>query len=139
MSLKISKNNVPAYNYLSEGGAMTNPAVCAVTIDKTGGTKTSAPVTLYLVASQAGNTNIGGYTSISITPSTAQSGIIWEVSLNNVDYAASINPADMDCSSADDLVTVYARVTVNNDEDTPLSTGNFAGEFAIAATENPPA
>lgn len=139
MSLKLSKNNTPAYNYLSEDGEMSNPAICSVTIDKTGGTKTSSSITLYLIASKAGNSNIGSYTSISITPSTEQAGITWEVSLNNVDYAASINPSDMDCSSADDLVTVYARVVVNNAVDTPLSTGNFAGEFAIAATENPPA
>lgn len=137
MSLKLSKNNAPAYNYLSEGD-MSNPATVAVTIDKLGGTKTSAALIIYLVAAQAGNANIGSYTGITITPSTEQAGITWEISLNGSTWLSAISPADMDCSTADVVTPVHVRVVANNAEDTPLATGNYAGEFAIEAVENPP-
>lgn len=138
MSLKLSKTNTPTYNYISEGTGL-NPAVCSVTIDKTGGTKTSATTNLFLVATKAGNDQIGSYTGISITPTTAQSGITWEISLNGSTWLTDIAPSDLDCSAADVVVPVYTRIVVNNATDTPVSTGNYAGEFAIAAVENPPA
>lgn len=138
MSLKLSKTNVPAYNYLSEGD-MTNPATVAITIDKLGGTKTSSTLIIYLVAAQDGNVNIGSYTGISVAPSTSQAGITWEVSLDGSTWLSSISPADMDCSAADVVTPVHVRIIANNAEDTPLATGNYAGEFAIAAVENPPA
>jgi hypothetical protein len=118
---------------------MTNPAVASVTIDKTGGTKTSSSVTLYLVASNEGGSAIGGYTGIKVDPSTTESDITWEVSLNNSDWAGYVEPSDMDCESADDITTVYARIVANNAVDTGLSTGNYEAEFEITATENPPA
>lgn len=139
MSLKLSKTNTPAYNYLSEDGAGTNPAVVAVTIDKTGGLKTTSTVTLYLVASNEGGVDIGGYTSITVTPSSSTVGIDWEISTDNTTFTADITPADMDCESADDIITIYARAVCDNSAISPLSTGNYVGEFEIAATENPPA
>ena len=137
MSLKLSKTNTPAYDYLSEDGAMTNPAVASVAIDKTGGTKTSPSVTLYLVA--VGSASIGSYNTISITPSTATTGITWEMSLNGSTWTSSISPGNMDCESADVVTTCYARIVANNAVDSPLTTGNFAAEFDIAAIESPPA
>ena len=137
MSLKLSKTNTVAYDYLSEDGAMTNPAVASVTIDKTGGTKTSSSVTLYLVA--VGSASIGSYTTITVTPSTATTGITWEVSLDGSTWTSSITPGDMDCESEDVVTTCYARIVANNASDSPLTTGNFAAEFDITATENPPA
>lgn len=142
MSLKLSKTNAPTYDYLSEGGAMTNPATRAVTIDKTGGVKTSSALTLYLVASQAGNSGIGSYSGITVAAQDADAnadGITWQLSLNGTDWATSIEPSDMDCESADVVTTVYARISVNNASDTPAATGNYAAEFEITATENPPA
>lgn len=136
MSLKLSKNNSPAYNYLSEGD-MSNPATVAITIDKLGGTKTSSALIIYLIAAQAGNANIGSYTGITVTPSTAQAGITWEISLDGSAWLPSISPADMDCSSADAVTAVHVRIVADNSEETPLNTGNYAGEFAIEAVENP--
>ena len=67
MSLKISKTNVPAYDYLSEDGVMTNPATRSVIIDKTGSpaTKESSALTLYLVAVGDGGVNLGSYTGLA--------------------------------------------------------------------------
>ena len=140
MSLLLSKTSTSVYDYLSQDGAMTNPAVAAVTIDKTGGTVTSASVPLYLVAAGF-DVSIGGYTEISITPSTAQEGITWEVSLDNSTWVAVINPADMvdDGTQADIVTPVYARIVADNSGTSPLSTNNYVGEFAIEAIENPPA
>lgn len=140
MSLKLSKTNTPAYDYLSEGGAMSNPATRAVTIDKTGGVKTSAALTLYLVASQAGNANIGSYSGITVQAQDADAnadGVTWQLSLNGTDWFTSVEPADADCESADVVRTIFARISVNNAVDTPAATGNYAAEFEITATENP--
>lgn len=139
MSLKLSKNNSPAYDYLSEDGAMTNPAIAAATIDKTGGTVTSEVLTLYLVAEFT--SEIGSYTGITITPSTAQAGLTWEMSLDDSTFTSSISPDDLaDAGSMDDeTTTVYARYTADNSETTPLATDNYSAEFAIEATENPQA
>lgn len=136
MSLKLSKTNVPAYNYLSLNGLMTNPAVCSVVVDKLGGTKTSVSTILYLIA--VGAANIDNYTSISITPTTLIPGLTWEVSLNNSTWFPSVTPAMASCFSVDVITPVYVRVVANNASNTPLSTGNYAGEFLITATENPP-
>lgn len=141
MSLLLSKTNVAPYDYLSQDGAMTNPVVCAVTIDKSGGVITSSSVQLYLVAAGF-NSSIAGYSDISITPSTSQEGITWEVSLDDTDFATIINPADMvDAGAqADEIIPVYVRIVANNSETSPLATGNYSlGEFQIAAIENPPA
>lgn len=138
MSLKLSKNNAPAYNYLSEGD-MSNPATVAVTIDKLGGTKTSSALIIYLIAAQAGNANIGSYTGITVTPTTPQAGITWEISLNGTTWLSAIAPADMYCSAVDAVTPVHVRIVADNSVTTPLATGNYAGEFAIEAVENPPA
>jgi hypothetical protein len=136
MSLKLSKTNAPAYDYLSLSGSMTNPAVCSVIIDKLGGEKVSASTLVHLVA--VGAANIDNYSSISITPSTVTTGLTWEVSLNNSTWLPSIAPVMGSCFSADVVVPVYVRVKANNATDTPLATGNYSGEFLITATENPP-
>jgi len=141
MSLKISTTNTPTYDYLSEDGNMTNPATRAVTIDKTGGTKTSSALTLYLVASQGGNSNIGGYSGIKIQAQDADAnadGVTWQLSLNGTDWATYIEPSDMDCVGADDVTTIYARISVDNSSGTVAATGNYEAEFEVAATENPP-
>lgn len=144
MSLKLSKTNTPAYDYLSENGAMSNPVTRSVIIDKTGtpATKESSAQTLYLVASQAGNANIGSYSGITIQAQDADvnaDGVTWQLSLNGSTWTTSITPADMDCESADDIITVYARISVDNSVGTDAATGNYSAEFEITATENPPA
>lgn len=140
MSLRLAKNGVSPYDYLSEAGAMVNPAVANVTIDKSGGTVTSNPVPLHLVAEF--DANIRSYTGITITPSTPQTGITWEMSPNGTTgWVAVLSPADMgDGVAQTDVVTpVWARIVADNEAASPLATGNYPGEFAIAAVENPPA
>lgn len=144
MSLKISKTNTPAYDYLSEDGSMANPATRSVIIDKTGvpAVKESAALTLYLVAAQAGNTNIGSYSGIEIVASDADAvddGVTWQLSLDGSTWASSVTPSNLDCSSADAIATIYARISVDNSTTTDAATGNYAAEFTITATENPPA
>lgn len=144
MSLKISKTNVPAYDYLSEDGSMTNAATRSVIIDKTGSpaTKESSALTLYLVAAGDGGVNLGSYTGITIEATDADAsadGITWQLSLNGSTWTTTISPADMDCESADAVTTIYAKIVVDNGVATVAATGNYAAEFNIAATENPPA
>ena len=140
MSLKLSKNNTPAYDYLSEDG-VSNPVTRSVVIDKSGGSVVSSPLTMYLVASKAGNDQIGGYSGISVAPEDADAspdGATWQVSLDGSAWSSSVTPADADCSSADVVIPVYTRVSVDNSESTVAATGNYAARFRITATENPP-
>jgi len=142
MSLKLSKNNTVAYDYLSEDGDMTNPAVRQVVIDKTGDPAevVSDALELYLIGTDEGEGDIGGYTDIKITPSTAQTGLTWEISLDGgTTWAAFVEPSAMDVSSAHQIVPVHVRVKGDNSAGTPLQTNNYAAEFAIEAKQNPPA
>ena len=138
MTLKLSKNDTAAYDYLSEDGSMTNPVVCSAQIDKTGGEVTSPSVQLYLVATDEGEGDIGKYTDIQVTPSTAQDGITWEVSLDDTSFSASIEPGDMDVTESDQTTPVWVRFVADNTESSPLNTGNHAAECEITAVENPP-
>jgi len=115
-----------------------NFAIASVTVDKTGGTKTSANVHLYLIAE--GTVDIGSYEGILITPITDHAGITWEVSPNGTDsWDSSLYPANMDCSSEDAIIDVYFRAVANNAFDTPVETKNYAARFRIEAEEHPPA
>jgi hypothetical protein len=138
MSLKLAHNNAPTYNYLSEDGNLANPAVRSVIIDKLGGTKTSAALILYLVATKAGNPNIGSYSSISIARGAIANGITWELSLNGTTWLSTLTPADMNCASADVVIPVHVRIVADNSVGTVAATGNYASTFAITLTENPP-
>jgi hypothetical protein len=139
MSLKLAHNNAPVYNYLSEDGDLTNPAVRSVIIDKLGGVKTSAALTIYLVATKDGNPNIGSYSSISIAIGAIANGITWELSLNGTTWVSSITPVNMDCSAADVVIPVHVRIVADNSEDTIAATGNYVSAFTTTLTENPPA
>ena len=140
MSLKLSKINVSPYDYLSLDGAMTNAVTRSVIIDKTGGTKESASLLIYLVAE--GTAQIGSYSGISIVAADADAnadGITWQLSLNGSTWSTSVSPSDMNCESADAVTNVYVRISVDNSEATVAATGNYAAKFTITATENPPA
>lgn len=142
MSLKLSKNNTVAYDYLSEDGAMTNPAVRQIAIDKTGDPAevVSDSLTLYLIGTDEGDVgdDIGGYTEITVTPSTAQAGLTWEISLDGTTWLSAISPSDMDVSASHQIETVYVRVKGDNSAESVLATNNYAAEFAISAKQNPP-
>lgn len=141
MSLKLSKNNTVAYDYLSEDGDMTNPAVRQVVIDKTGDPAevVSDALELYLIGTDEGEGDIGGYTDIKITPSTAQAGLTWEISLDGgTTWAAFVEPDDLDVSAEHQIVSVHVRVKGDNSAESVLKTNNYAAEFAIEAEQNPP-
>jgi len=141
MSLKLSKNNTEEYNYLSEDGTMTNPVVRQVVIDKTGDPieAVSNPLELYLVGTDEGEGDIGGYTDIKVTPSTEQTGVEWEISLDGGDtWVDFVEPEDMDVSEQHQIVTVHVRAKGDNSPESVLATNNYAAEFAVQARENPP-
>jgi hypothetical protein len=139
MSLRLSKNNTPTYNYVSEGGSLTNPIERSVIIDKLGGTKASPSVQLYLIASKAGNNQIGNYSDISVEALAPANGVTWQLSLNNSTWVTVLNPATMDCSVADAIISVYARIVVDNSASTPAATGKYSTSIKLQFTENPAA
>ena len=129
MSLGLSKNNSPAYDYYSTGGG-TDPLISAVTVTNAGGTINSATVTAYIVAT----TN--NYTSITMTTVNEVAGIDWKLSLNNIDWSDSITPSNMNATVADVVTPVYIRYVASNDGS--VATGIYnAPDITISALEEP--
>lgn len=129
MSLALSKTNTPTYDYYSTGDG-TDPVSTSALLTNVGGTINSGTVTAYLVATEF------RYTSITVGVTGEDTGIDWKLSLNNVDWANSVTPADMNALSADAVTTVYIRFVATNDGTVP--TGLYdAPDITIAATEEP--
>lgn len=140
MSLRLSKTDTSPYDYVSDDGTMSNPIVCNVTIDKSGGTVTGPATEFYLVATNEGTGEIGSYSNIYIDPTATEASteITWEVSLDGNNFFESVEPNDMDVSSGDEVTTLFARIVANNATATSLATGNYAAEFQLDGVENPP-
>lgn len=136
MSLKLSKNNTKAYDYVSIGDN-SNPISVSVIIDKVGGTKTSAPIQIYLIASQEGNTNIGNYSSIVLTAVNPNSDITWQMSVNDVDWVTTLSPATMTCNDSDSILPIKVRTVANNAVTTSLDTMKYYSNITVEAVENP--
>ena len=129
MSLKLSSTNTSPYSYYSEGDG-SNPVQASVTLDNSGGTKDTDVVTAYLVAT----TN--SYTGITVQPVTEETGIDWQMSLDNSTWAKSVTPSDMDATGGDQVKTVYLKAVVANDGTVDI--GNYVGaDVQITATGNP--
>ena len=129
MSLKLSSTNTSPYSYYSEGDG-SNPITASVTLDNSGGTLDTNVVTAYLVATTY------SYTGITVQPVNEETGIDWQISLDNATWAQSITPADMDATAADQVVAVYLKAVVANDGTVDI--GNYvAADIQINATGNP--
>ena len=129
MSLKLSSTDLPTPTYYSEGDG-TNPISVAVTLDNSGGTLDTNVITAYLVATTY------NYTGITVQPVTEETGVNWQVSLDNTTWAESVAPADMDATAADASIPVYLKAVVANDA--TVATGTYVGaDVQITATENP--
>lgn len=129
MSLALSKNNTPTYDYYSTGDG-TDPVSTSALLTNVGGTINSGTVTAYLVATTF------RYTSITVGVTGEDTGIDWKLSLNNSTWADSVNPADMNALSADAVTTIYIRFVATNDGSVP--TGLYdAPNITISATEEP--
>ena len=132
MSLKLAKNNAPTYDYISEGDG-TDPISVSGTVTGAGGTVDSSTVTLYLVATT------WRYTGISLSVVNEQAGIDWKLSLDNVTFADTRTPADMNALSSDQVIPVYAKAVLTNDgSGSQPATGIYTTpDIQITATEQP--
>lgn len=129
MSLNISINNTPTYNYLSSGTGL-NPASSSVSLDNLGGTKDGAVATLYLVATTF------NYTGISVSIVNEQTGIDWKLSLNGSTWLDTIVPSNMNALAADVVTPIYVKPVVNNNG--TVSTGLYTTpDISVTYTENP--
>jgi len=138
MSLKLSKTSESPYDYVSFDGDTSNPIVRSVTIDHSGGTVLSSVLEVFLVATDEGEGDIGGYEEIVITPHTEQEGLTWEVSLDGVSFHASVEPDPMYVTEEHQITPVFVRVEADNSEETPLNTGNFSAVIPVQSKQVPP-
>lgn len=129
MSLKLAKNNTPAYDYYSEGDG-SDPVSISATLDNTGGTVNTATVNAYLIATTY------HYTGITVDTVNEQAGIDWKLSLDGTTWADSVTPGDMDALSADVATPLYIRGVISNNSTVP--TGIYTTpDIRISYTENP--
>lgn len=129
MSLKLAKNNTPAYAYYSTGDG-SDPVRAAAIVNGGGGSANSSVVAAYLVAETY------RYTDIIVQPINDEPGIDWQVSLDNSDWYDSVAPADMDALSADIATPIWLRAVVANDGS--IGTGIYSvPDIEIAYIENP--
>jgi len=108
MSLKLAKNNAPAYDYYSEGDG-TDPISASGIITGLGGTVDTTTVYMYLVATSK------RYTGIVLAVANEQAGIDWKLSLDDVTYADTRAPADINALGGDQVISVYAKAVLTND------------------------
>ena len=130
MSLLLAKNNAPTYDYYSEGDG-SNPVTSIATLDRTGGTVTSGTESpTHLIATEF------NYENIAISFVSEETGINWELSLDNSTWAETINPPNMDALAADQTLQIYARATFANDGS--LGTAAYTQpDVEITALEKP--
>jgi len=132
MSLKLAKNNTPAYDYYSDGDG-SDPVSISATLDNAGGTVITASVTAYLIATTY------NYTGISMSILNEQAGIDWKLSIDNNTWLDSLSSAQlpaMDALAADQVKTVYIRGVINNNG--TVATGTYTTpDIQVAYTENP--
>lgn len=128
MSLKLAKNNAPAYDYLSVGDG-ANPASASATLDNTGGTVDSGAIALYLVAT------LFRYTGIAVTIINEQAGIDWKVSLDaGATWADTVNPADMNALGGDVILPIHLKFVAQNNG--TVATGLYTvPDIQVTATE----
>lgn len=132
MSLKLAKNSTPVYDYYSDGDS-TDPISVSGTVTGAGGTVDSTTVTMYLVATTY------RYTGISLGVVNEQTGVDWKLSLDNVTFADTRAPSDMNALSADAVIPVYAKAVLTNDgtANQPATGIYTTPDIQITATEQP--
>lgn len=132
MTLKLSKNNSPVYDYLSTGDG-SNPASVSATLTGSGGTLDSTTQALYLVATQF------RYTGITLSVVNEQAGIDWKLSLDNATFADTRSPTDLNALGGDQVIPVYAKAVLTNDGsgNQPVTGIYTTPDIRIQATENP--
>jgi hypothetical protein len=132
MSLKLASNNAPAYLYYSSGDG-SSPVSVSGTITGTGGTVDSTVVTMYLIATTF------RYTGITLSLVNEQAGMDWKLSLDNITFADTRAPADMNALVTDQVITVYAKCVLANDGsgNQPVTGIYTVPDIRITATEQP--
>lgn len=132
MSIGLSKTNSEPYDYYSTGDG-SDPISVSGTVSGSGGTIDSSVVTAYLVATTF------RYSGIILSAVNEQTGIDWQLSLNNSTWANSITPADINAISLDVVTTIYLKAVLTNDgSGNQPATGIYTNpDIRIQATENP--
>ena len=133
MALRVSRNNDGTGPVSSTESGIAGTAITkTVVLDGTGGAEVTAAKTFYLFANGARY-----YDAITIEPVSEETGINYQVSLDNTTWAESVTPADMDALLTDQHTVFYIRASVTNDGggDQP-ATGTYTGaKVRVTATE----
>lgn len=137
MSLKLSKNNTPVYDYFSEGDG-TDPISVSGTVNGSEGTVDSNVVDVYLIATTY------RYTGIALSllnedaakinwKISADAGATWKDSLTSTDLP------DMNALSADQTKALKVKAVFTNDGGASQpATGIYTvPDIRITATEQP--
>ena len=112
MALFLSRTNTSPYEEYSSGGAGSDPIGKSVELDGSGtpATVETDPKQAFLVATDM------FYDNIEVSVLNNPTGVTWEVSATEGGtYGATINPADMDATTEDQVTPVWLQAEVVND------------------------
>lgn len=136
MSLKLSKNDVAPYDYISTNSTMTNPATCSGTLTKDGTTITTDETTLYLVATRTDTPSIVYYEDIYLMVNNNTTGITIQLSLNGEEWGSQyLDP--IDCSESDVVVEILVRAIIDNSISSPLDVEIYADNIIVSCVAMP--
>lgn len=133
MSLKLAKNNAPAYDYFSEGDG-SDPISIAGTVNGSGGTVDTGVATIYLIATTY------RYTNISLAMANEDAAKInWKFSLDNATWLDSLPVPDKNALGGDVVTPVYVKGVLTNDAgaNQPATGIYTVPDITVAGVENP--
>jgi len=116
MSLKLSKNNSPVYDYFSEGDE-SDPIRLETTLTNTGGSASSAIEIIFLIATTF------RYITIELKSINNINGSNILLSLNNVDWVQTLYINELNAISSTQVQQIYIKTLNRNDNF--LQTGVF--------------
>jgi hypothetical protein len=127
MALKLVKVGTTDEFSFGDG---SDPIINSVTLDGSGGTEVSDELQIDLYADS------GSYEDISLEVVSPDAGIVYQGSLNGVDFddINSLIISNVDAGSAPQRITFYLRVAVDNDG--TVSAGSYTNpDLKLTATQ----
>lgn len=123
MSMRLAKNNTPAFQYYTEDGVGTTPIRANLTLDGSGGTVTADsvdPVWVIFENSTGGIATIEGHPDNPAGPLVElineQAGLDWQLSADgSTGWGNSLTLGNQNVSGGPQTVRIYARCVATND------------------------
>ena len=138
MSIKLTKDTTASPDEYSQSDG-SDPISVSITLDGTNSPTTIAEIVTadIFVWADDDTTDIDNYSSVQLSITGSDTGIVWEFSPNGTDsWAATLDVGPFDVSSTYQTEQVWMRATADNDGSV-LTANYITADATITATENP--